>query len=195
MPIVFFFGFFFAISVAAIWKWPSPSIPKFSWLTIMNCNRYARLQNCLFWHVLAAILDFEPILIIFVTIKNIFRDKFCVSVIIGSWDTEIPIFGFFFVAAILKMSQEREGSRVSVSQNFPVNITDSYSIYRKVSNIRRTKSQNLSVSLLGLQLFLYNRLKPRGWSQVFSGEWRCSWSSADRRSSNYIWVINNLIAH
>ena len=24
-----------------------------------------------------------------------------------------------------------------------------------------------------------------------SWEWRCSWSSADRRCSNYIWVINN----
>ena len=52
--------------------------------------------------------------------------------------------------------------------------------YRKVSNIRRAKSQNLSVSHLGLQLSLSNRLKP-----VFSGEWRCSWSSADRRCSNY----------
>ena len=31
------------------------------------------------------------------------------------------------------------------------------------------------------------------WSQVSSGEWRCSWSRADRRCSNYIWVINNLI--
>ena len=27
-----------------------------------------------------------------------------------------------------------------------------------------------------------------------SREWRCSWSSADRRCSVYIWVINNLIA-
>ena len=25
------------------------------------------------------------------------------------------------------------------------------------------------------------------WSQVFNGEWRCSWSSADRRCSDYIW--------
>ena len=33
------------------------------------------------------------------------------------------------------------------------------------------------------------------WSQALSGAWRCSWSSADRRCSNYIWVINNLIAH
>ena len=26
-------------------------------------------------------------------------------------------------------------------------------------------------------------------------KWRCSWSNADRRCSNYIWVINNFIAH
>ena len=24
-------------------------------------------------------------------------------------------------------------------------------------------------------------------------EWKCSWNSADRRCSNYIWVINNLL--
>ena len=30
---------------------------------------------------------------------------------------------------------------------------------------------------------------------MLSREWRCSWSSADRRCSNYIWVINNLIAY
>ena len=29
---------------------------------------------------------------------------------------------------------------------------------------------------------------------MLSREWRYSWSSADRRCSNYIWVINNLIA-
>ena len=28
-------------------------------------------------------------------------------------------------------------------------------------------------------------------SQVLSHEWRCSWSSADRCHSNYIWVMNN----
>ena len=32
------------------------------------------------------------------------------------------------------------------------------------------------------------------WSQVLIGEWRCSWSSGDRRCSNYIWLINNSIA-
>ena len=33
------------------------------------------------------------------------------------------------------------------------------------------------------------------WRHVLSREWRCSWSSADRLCSNYIWVINNLIAY
>ena len=37
-------------------------------------------------------------------------------------------------------------------------------------------------------------LWPIHWSQVLSREWRCSWSSADRRCSNYIWVIDNFIA-
>ena len=38
-------------------------------------------------------------------------------------------------------------------------------------------------------------LFPIRWSHVLSWEWRCSWSSADRRCSDYIWVINNLIAY
>ena len=38
-------------------------------------------------------------------------------------------------------------------------------------------------------------LCPIYWSHVLSREWRCSWSSADRRCSNYIWVIDNLIAN
>ena len=33
------------------------------------------------------------------------------------------------------------------------------------------------------------------WSQVLSREWRCSWSSAGRRCSNYIWVISNFITY
>ena len=33
------------------------------------------------------------------------------------------------------------------------------------------------------------------WSQVLSREWGCSWSSADRRCPNYIWVINNWIVY
>ena len=38
-------------------------------------------------------------------------------------------------------------------------------------------------------------LFPIHWSQVIRREWRCSWSSADRRCSNYTWVINNFIAY
>ena len=38
-------------------------------------------------------------------------------------------------------------------------------------------------------------LCPIHWSQVLSWEWRCSWSSADRRCFNCIWVINNFIAY
>ena len=33
------------------------------------------------------------------------------------------------------------------------------------------------------------------WIHVLSWGWKCSWSSADRRCSNYIWVINSLISH
>ena len=38
-------------------------------------------------------------------------------------------------------------------------------------------------------------LCPIHWSQLLIPEWRCSWSSSDRQCSNYIWVINNFIAH
>ena len=38
-------------------------------------------------------------------------------------------------------------------------------------------------------------LCPINWSQVLSRSWRCSWSSADRRCSNYIWVIDKFIAY
>ena len=33
------------------------------------------------------------------------------------------------------------------------------------------------------------------WGQVLSRGWSCSWSRADRRCSNYIWVINNFVAY
>ena len=62
--------------------------------------------------------------------------------------------------------------------------------YRQTSNIRHTKSQNVNVSLLVLQLTLPNPLK-----QALSQEGRCSWSSTDRRCSNYIWVISSFIAY
>ena len=62
--------------------------------------------------------------------------------------------------------------------------------YNQTFNISCTKSQNL--------MFLFfsdSCLCPIHCSLVLSGEWRCSWSSADRRCSNYICVINNFIAY
>ena len=38
-------------------------------------------------------------------------------------------------------------------------------------------------------------LSPIHWSQVLSQEWRCSWSSAERWCSNYIWMISQLIVY
>ena len=40
-----------------------------------------------------------------------------------------------------------------------------------------------------------NCLCPIHWNQGSNQEWRCSWSSADRRCSNYIWVINKFTAY
>ena len=38
-------------------------------------------------------------------------------------------------------------------------------------------------------------LRPIHWSQVLSQEWRCSWSSAERWCSNYIWMISQFIVY
>ena len=62
--------------------------------------------------------------------------------------------------------------------------------YRQFSNISRNKSQQSKDSRTVLRLFLPNPLKP-----MLSREWRCSWSSADRRCSNNICVIDNFIAY
>ena len=62
--------------------------------------------------------------------------------------------------------------------------------YCKISNIRHTNpiTEMIVVSSCSCPW-------PIHWSQVLSWEWRCSWSSADRRYSNYIWVIDNFIAN
>ena len=62
----------------------------------------------------------------------------------------------------------------------------------QISNIRCAKYHNLNIShlFLVLQVSLSNL-----WSHVLSRESRCSWSSANRRCSNYIWVINNAIEY
>ena len=73
----------------------------------------------------------------------------------------------------------------------PEAVTDDWSeYYCQVSNIRRTKSQHLRFSYCLAAVFAESLE-----SQMLSREWRCSWSSTDRRCSNYIWVIDNFIAH
>ena len=62
--------------------------------------------------------------------------------------------------------------------------------YCQATNIKCTKSENLNVSRLILQLSLPIPLKPGVKSRM-----KCSWNSTDRRCSNYIWVINNFIAY
>ena len=59
--------------------------------------------------------------------------------------------------------------------------------YHQFSNIWNIKSQNLSISCSCL-CAIY-------WSQLLSRDWRCTWSSTNRRCSNYIWVISNFIAY
>ena len=77
------------------------------------------------------------------------------------------------------------GSDVDVEGRLPVLLP-----HCEISNISRTKSQNLNVSRLVLQLSFCNLLKP-----VLRREWRCSWGIVDRRCSNYIWVVNSFIAY
>ena len=55
--------------------------------------------------------------------------------------------------------------------------------YRKIFIISRTKSQSFKCSCI----------RSIHWSHVLNWERICSWNSADRRCSNYIWVINNLL--
>ena len=63
-------------------------------------------------------------------------------------------------------------------------------IYCKISNISRIKSDNLVIVVSSCSC-----LWPIHWSQLLSWEWRCNWSSADRRCSNYIWVMKKCIAN
>ena len=62
---------------------------------------------------------------------------------------------------------------------------------RKVSNIKRNQISKFKCFIVSSCSCLYSIR----WSHVLSWEWRCSWSSAERRCSNYIWVINNLVAY
>ena len=71
---------------------------------------------------------------------------------------------------------------------FSIFVVSYNNIYRELSSIGRTKSQNVDVCRLVFQLS--NAIY---WSKVYSREWSCSWSSTD--TSNYIWVINNFIVY
>ena len=60
--------------------------------------------------------------------------------------------------------------------------------YRQTSIIRRNKSQNLNIFLPSWSFRCSNPLNPGVKS-------RMNWSSADRRWSNYVWMINNFISY
>ena len=85
---------------------------------------------------------------------------------------------------IFKRVTATEGTRIVVH-------CTSNEYYCQSSNIRLTKAQTLYMFLISFCSCLC-RIH---WSQVLSREWRCSWSSAARRCSNYIWVTNNFIAY
>ena len=64
--------------------------------------------------------------------------------------------------------------------------------YRQTSDISRKSHQIPKLKCLSSRLagVFAQSIEAR-----LSPEWRCSWSSADRRCSNYIWVVNNFIAY
>ena len=62
--------------------------------------------------------------------------------------------------------------------------------YRQISKTRRTNPKTKMFLVLSCSC-----LCPIHWSHLLSRKWRCSWSSADRRCSNCIRVMNNFIAY
>ena len=63
--------------------------------------------------------------------------------------------------------------------------------YCKVSNIRRNQIPQLKCFSSRFVVVFAQSIEAR----FLRRKWRCSWSSADRRCSNYIWVIDRFIAH
>ena len=81
------------------------------------------------------------------------------------------------------------GSQTGIMRNYPGtygNLTSCQTSY--IRHAPNPKTQMFLISSC-------SRLCPIHWSQVLSWEWRCSWSSTDRRCSNYIWVINSFNAY
>ena len=69
-----------------------------------------------------------------------------------------------------------------------------YGLYGPRCPLFSKRPRNLiSLSLSHLAVVFAQSIEAR--CSEFSREWRCSWSNADRRCSNYIWVINNFIAN
>ena len=110
------------------------------------------------------------------------------------WETKHELHRNILKSGVCKMSILSD-PRVTVSVIFLLSLGDVLSpawhqvikpTCRQVSNIRHTKFQHLKDSCRFLCRI--------PWSQVSSREW-CSWSSANRRCSNYIWVIDNFIAY
>ena len=75
-------------------------------------------------------------------------------------------------------------------------VSQSYCTIQWQGNIFENVCKMLATfTVVKLERKICSCLCPIHWSQALSWEWRCSWSSADRRCSNYIWVINNFITY
>ena len=92
------------------------------------------------------------------------------------------------LSIMISSKYSRHGRKALCVQSCIFFSTCDVNLYCQTSNIRH----QIPTSMF---LFLpWSCLCSIHWSQVLSQEWRCSWSSASRRCSNYIWVINNLMA-
>ena len=94
--------------------------------------------------------------------------------------------GWWFETSSCPLWRHRNGDVIAHPCRTPMFI---HLNYRQTASISRTKSTLLNVSRLIFQLSL-----PIHLNQVLSQEWRCIWSSAGRRNSNYIRGINSFIA-
>ena len=95
---------------------------------------------------------------------------------------------------IFKMNENINLIRATSDQ---MNYTFIYEIMRLMS-VSTVKSLIWDATNPETQMFLvssYSCICPIYWMQVLSLERRRSWSNTDRRCSNYIWGINNLIAN
>ena len=102
---------------------------------------------------------------------------------------------YLIIYVILSLSSTELSTIIDPVNSLVLQLNHMGALYSAVlsnqtSRIRRTIYKNWSVSRIVLQLSC-----AIFWSQVLSRDWRCSRTSADRRWSNYIWVINNCIAY